>query len=276
MMLGRGPNIMLKSVLQLLSVVFVWIGSASAQDQFSESTFREKIEICEGRGIQRIGDVFCFTGSIPLKASFNQWPDLLSSKIIVINSPGGEVEAAMKIARHLSRNDVLTIIHGSCSSSCVNYILPAASKLFLEKNTNIYGLHWPILPEMSSTEFRYLCEHWMIKFGDKIQYELDECIEGKYHQKRIQEEFFEEFPNAVFLWAEFYALAEKSIFPAHTKPKCRYQNCSYHLHVNERYLNIVNPNAKYFDLSRTNPYSRCLASGVFYKMVGQHCYHPIN
>ncbi len=52
-----------------------------------------------------------------------------------ITSPGGNVDSAIQLAYRLHSDKVDVHIGKICASSCANYIVPAAAKVFLSKNS---------------------------------------------------------------------------------------------------------------------------------------------
>ena len=57
-----------------------------------------------------------------------------------VNSTGGHSQSALKIAEFLTGKDITVVVTGQCSSSCAEYILPAASKIELVGNP-IVAMH---------------------------------------------------------------------------------------------------------------------------------------
>lgn len=262
-------------LLFLLWCCFSFSYNAGAATPNVNKFFADKIAQCEGKGIEKVKDVFCFNGSIPDDVEKKKyWDDFRSSKIIILNSPGGEVESAMKMARYMNGADVTTILHGVCSSSCVNYLLPVSRNLFLDRNTTIFGLHWPVTPKFFESDFREICKFRVRKYPEYAR-TLNECLDGKRHQEEMHLAFFEEFPTATLLWKEFYKLVRESTFPKLASCKGKQVNCTYHLHVDKDRLKAMNPEAMYFNLGSKPLMKRCLDRGVFYKNVGKDCHHPI-
>jgi len=60
--------------------------------------------------------------------------------ILIINSTGGKIESAIQLGEYIHHYNLEVIIDGPCISACAEFILPAASKLTLTKDTMI-GFH---------------------------------------------------------------------------------------------------------------------------------------
>ncbi|MEJ5999811.1 hypothetical protein [Paucibacter soli] len=55
------------------------------------------------------------------------------TRTLVIQSEGGDVNAAMALAYELARRKIVVRVRGFCHSACVNYILPAAMHASVEE-----------------------------------------------------------------------------------------------------------------------------------------------
>ena len=84
-----------------------------------------------GRGspVARVGDSGCFYGDVTPGAALA----LLALKLgqnstLVVNSKGGDVNAALDIADYLSSSGVSVVVDGFCLSSCANYIFVAGRR----------------------------------------------------------------------------------------------------------------------------------------------------
>ncbi|RUO76251.1 hypothetical protein [Idiomarina seosinensis] len=56
-------------------------------------------------------------------------------KTLHISSPGGSVEDGIALGKWVWQNDIEVHIDGICASSCANYVLPAAKKVYLSSNS---------------------------------------------------------------------------------------------------------------------------------------------
>jgi hypothetical protein len=79
---------------------------------------------------QRTSEVFAITGAIDaelarcVRESFAE-----STRILVLNSEGGSVEAALDIATVLQGRNLTMRVERECNSSCANYFLPLAKRI---------------------------------------------------------------------------------------------------------------------------------------------------
>lgn len=62
------------------------------------------------------------------------------TELVVLRSMGGSVSAALKMANAIAANNLRVIVRGMCLSSCANYLMPAASSVFVEQDSLI-GFH---------------------------------------------------------------------------------------------------------------------------------------
>lgn len=92
---------------------------------------------CESKIVENtnhIGFVGCISADsarVFLEA-WNQNP-----RSLVIQSEGGDVRAALRIAKEIRQKPVSLRIRGYCNSSCANYLLPAARTVYVEVNSQI-------------------------------------------------------------------------------------------------------------------------------------------
>ncbi len=103
--------------------------------------YKEKIKQCNEKlqkkdGIYFFEDTVCFNGQISKKSvaylfALN-WDKI---SYFVVDSGGGEVEAALDVADTILKNKIAIIINGSCLSSCANYWFTSA--------------YWKIVPDGS-------------------------------------------------------------------------------------------------------------------------------
>ncbi|MDD5333743.1 MAG: hypothetical protein PHS32_08350 [Rhodoferax sp.] len=60
-----------------------------------------------------------------------------SPRDLVVQSEGGDVEAALRVANELHQKNLSIIIRGYCHSSCANYLIPAAKIVTIEGDSTI-------------------------------------------------------------------------------------------------------------------------------------------
>lgn len=77
-------------------------------------------------------------------------------KTLTVNTPGGDVRAAIKIAEQFS-NELHIIIDGECNSSCANYFVPRAKRLTFMPDA-IMLLHGSIDEELAEGKMVKLME----------------------------------------------------------------------------------------------------------------------
>lgn len=84
-----------------------------------------------------------FTGEIKrgaLNQSTQKLDSLITSKtkLIVLNSQGGDVESAIKLAEAIIKHNLDTEVNGICLSGCANYLFPAGKN---KKINGVLGFH---------------------------------------------------------------------------------------------------------------------------------------
>lgn len=85
------------------------------------------------------GDYIYFRGFIDQKSS-NDLINLLNrnpKKKLIIQSPGGMVEEAIKISKTMQKLKSALIVRGLCASSCSNYLIPSATMAYIEMGSII-------------------------------------------------------------------------------------------------------------------------------------------
>lgn len=108
-------KVLLKLVLTMLAI-FHLTGAVACETKIIETS-------------TRVGLVGCIT-----KDSADALVEALrrDPRDIVIQSEGGDVAAAIKIAEEIQRHHLSILIRGYCHSSCSNYILPTALSVTVE------------------------------------------------------------------------------------------------------------------------------------------------
>jgi hypothetical protein len=81
-----------------------------------------------------------FSGDI-VQNSFLGYQHVINGKVknVIVNSGGGDVNEAIKIATDIYKRNLRVIIDGLCLSSCANYLLPAANAVKL--SDGFIGVH---------------------------------------------------------------------------------------------------------------------------------------
>lgn len=117
----------------IAACLLVLVGSA-CQAQ-SESTFS-----CQGSVVVS-GTALGFSGCISAEAAevFISAADR-QPEVVVIESSGGDVSAAIRMASAISRNRLRLVIRGGCFSSCANYLVPASPVVAVERDAFV-GFH---------------------------------------------------------------------------------------------------------------------------------------
>lgn len=101
----------------------------------------------------------CFTGEITEEAA-SRFVSILESvggnPVMVVNSGGGDVDAALDMAEAIGARSSTVIVDGVCASSCANYILPAGSRRIVARHS-ILAFHGGAV-ELSDDEWRRILQ----------------------------------------------------------------------------------------------------------------------
>ena len=60
-----------------------------------------------------------------------------SAKTLLIQSEGGDVEAAIDLAKEIIKRKISVVVRGYCYSSCANYILPSGRQVYVEPGSRV-------------------------------------------------------------------------------------------------------------------------------------------
>lgn len=110
----------------------------------------EAIAACDatpGDAIRVAGSTLCFSADID-RDSATRVEALMAGRglgAIVITSDGGEVMAALRLARAIRARGLLLVVKGHCISSCANFLFPAARSKAVAANS-LLVFHGGIAP----------------------------------------------------------------------------------------------------------------------------------
>lgn len=113
--------------LATLLILLALLAASPARAQPAAMT--EALAACAAVSDIRVaGSTLCFTGDIDA-ATAGRAEILLAGRgltTMVVTSDGGEVRAALRLARALRAHGLLLLVKGRCISSCANFLFPAA------------------------------------------------------------------------------------------------------------------------------------------------------
>lgn len=121
-------------------------GPAAAQT----ASVSDPIRACEasaGAPIRVVGTTLCFSGDID-RDSAGTAERLLADRglaAMVVTSDGGEVTAAVRLARAVRARGLRLVVHRRCISSCANFLFPAARTKAVAPNSLVV-FHGGIAP----------------------------------------------------------------------------------------------------------------------------------
>lgn len=134
----------LKLIVAFICTSFL-LGDVSSADivytESARSSDAELVKACTNADgpITVVPNGICFDGviseatKIVLLRHIYEYPEYT----VVVNSPGGEVPAALEIGLAFFELETRLIIYGNCNSSCANYLLPAAFRLVVWDNARV-------------------------------------------------------------------------------------------------------------------------------------------
>lgn len=117
-------------------------GCATSRPFAMRSADEVRTGVCE----QRSPEVFAITGEIDaalascVRAEFAE-----TTSVLVLDTMGGNVEAALDIAELIAGRQLTMRVEGECNSSCANYFLPLARRIEMAPNAMVL-LHGGVDP----------------------------------------------------------------------------------------------------------------------------------
>ena len=99
--------------------------------------FTRRHDVFEGRDHAEV----CLNGRIDqsLVSEFSRI-SIVRHEILVLESPGGDVESALRIAEQVHKLDMSVVVPGLCASACANYLFVAGAKKFVLPG-GVVGFH---------------------------------------------------------------------------------------------------------------------------------------
>lgn len=89
---------------------------------------------------------------------------------IVIQSEGGDVEAALKLAAIIQELKLSLLVRGYCNSSCANYLIPAAKHVYVE-NDSLIMFHGDVRLTLETFSDRDYIDPKLLRILDKLAQE---------------------------------------------------------------------------------------------------------
>lgn len=123
-------------------VCLLWaLASLPAIGQESDVSVDVAVSDCEAQGFALVEDVICLRDTITpeIAEAIDAHPTPISA--IVLDTPGGDMAASMRIGRRLFRDKAKIIIDGECSSSCANYLAPLGHRKLHVTEGSFIAMH---------------------------------------------------------------------------------------------------------------------------------------
>lgn len=129
------------SVRLLILAAFLGLTATDVQSRESPPVVAAAIAACEAKPFAISGDIVCLrqtiTPEIAASIEAHQGP----IKAIVLDTPGGDMAASLRIGRRLFRDKAEIIVDGECSSSCGNYLAPLGHRKLHVTEGSFISLH---------------------------------------------------------------------------------------------------------------------------------------
>ncbi len=125
----------MKSLIAIACLFSIHTACHAQEPQRPDFDFCETKFKIKGNGIYFKDDHACLSGPIDKTISQDIRNRKKAVRFLLIDSQGGDVEAAIKVGYRLFADKTHIFIRNTCFSSCANYIVPAAVKVtVLEKS----------------------------------------------------------------------------------------------------------------------------------------------
>ncbi len=131
-----------ETVSRLAIIGLLWgLGGASAVAQEATPAVSAARAACEPEGFRILGETVCLKATITIEIAqaIEAHPETITA--IVLNTPGGDMAASLRIGRRLFSDKAKIIIDGECSSSCANYLAPLGHRKLHVPEGSFIALH---------------------------------------------------------------------------------------------------------------------------------------
>jgi hypothetical protein len=121
-----------------LFLAVLWTAPATAEDDFDPS---DATALCVTREFEITGGVVCLNELITSEIADAIEAHAETIQAIVLDTPGGDMAASMRIGRRLFRDKAAIIVDGECSSSCANYLAPLGHRKLHVTEGSFIAMH---------------------------------------------------------------------------------------------------------------------------------------
>ncbi|WP_108861628.1 lysozyme inhibitor LprI family protein [Ruegeria sp. Alg231-54] len=115
-----------------LSLICLPLSALSMSFKVEPSPINDKVTLVVGRGAIETGDAARFEDAISAHPP--------NFRALLVTSPGGNVAAAVELAKRITANSFGVIAHQECASSCAMILFPAGDYSILTKGSML-GIH---------------------------------------------------------------------------------------------------------------------------------------
>ncbi|MDQ2077014.1 ATP-dependent Clp protease proteolytic subunit [Marinimicrobium sp. ABcell2] len=171
------------------------------------------------------GDVLCLDGNFTLGddrkvMSVIEAVEMNDDVIMVIRSPGGEIDSAMTIAEWLLSKNSTVVVHEYCASACANYILPVGDrKIVLDHGLVMFhgGAQMDILSDVADEVYHI----YELKGQEGAEENIEAIRKDLQRQVDRQETLMERagVSRHFFRWMDLYAYMPEEERLKHCPPR---------------------------------------------------------
>ena len=129
-------------ISKLALVGLLWVcGVPAAIAQEASPDVSLALNQCELESFQIVGDTVCLQATITASMAEAIEAHPRSIRAIVLNTPGGDMAASLRIGRRLFSDKAHIVVNGECSSSCANYLAPLGHRRLHVTEGSFIAMH---------------------------------------------------------------------------------------------------------------------------------------
>jgi ATP-dependent protease ClpP protease subunit len=118
----------------------------------------------------------------PIQANeYEQFAQVFTPKVkyFVVDSDGGDVAAAIKIANVIADHDITVVVNGACISSCANYFFTAGKKKIIRQGFVAFHGDWKAWKENPESDYKSGLARQAPEKREALIRKMDQTIEAE-------------------------------------------------------------------------------------------------
>jgi hypothetical protein len=179
-----------------------------------EIPYHKLVEFCRGVGkplfLAADRSFICFDGQILEDRDYSHIDSLNAGGAFVVRSQGGNAIAAMTIAAVLEQKQAVVIVYDYCLSACASYLLIAANKAYVVKDSIVAWHDWTTgeldCPDIVKVKTPY-GDQWQLVRSlctknaavDLTKYRQAEAMEKDFYSRRTFKDQISGTPQSVYV-----------------------------------------------------------------------------